>query len=154
MSLFERVGHELSGIEKLRTFLAEGLRPGMAETLDVRLVHVEEGRVAFEADPGPQHYNPMGGVHGGYAATLLDFACGYAVTSRLGPYQSFSTLELKVSYQRPVTAETGTVRAEGTVVSIGRRVAFVEARLLDRGGRLLATCSSTCLVLPVERGQD
>ena len=147
MSLFERVGHELSGIEKLRTFLAEGLRPGMAETLDVRLVHVEEGRVAFEADPGPQHYNPMGGVHGGYAATLLDFACGYATISRLGPEASFSTLELKVAYHRAMTADTGTVRVEGTVVSMGRRVAFVEARVTDREGRLLASATSTCLVL-------
>ena len=151
MSLFEHVGHHLTGIEKLRRFLAEGLRPPMAELLDVRLAEVEEGRVVFEATPGERHYNPMGGVHGGYAATLLDFACGYATISRLDAGATFSTLEIKVSYQRPMSAQTGTVTVEGKVVSMGRRVAFVEGRVVDREGRLLASATSTCLLIPGER---
>ncbi len=148
MSLFERVGSQLPGIEKLRRILADGLRPPMAELMDVRLVEAEEGRVVFEAEPGERHYNPMGTVHGGYAATLLDFACGYATVSRLGPGAIFSTLELKVSYHRAMTAETGTVRVEGKVVTMGRRVAFVEARVQDAEGRLLAAATSTCLIIP------
>lgn len=146
MSLFERVGHHLTGIEKLRRFLAEGLRPPMAELLDLRLIEAKEGQVAFEATPNERHYNPMGGVHGGYAATLLDFSCGYATISRLPANASFSTLELKVSYHRPMSADTGKVRVEGKVVSMGRRVAFVEGRVLDSQGRLLASATSTCLI--------
>lgn len=149
MNLLEEIGSHLTGIEKLRAILEQGRRPPMAELLDVRLVSVEEGSIAFEATPGAQHYNPMGGVHGGYAATLIDFACGYATISRLPAHTVFSTLELKVAYHRPMSADTGTVRVEGNVVSIGRRVAFVEARVFDRGGKLLVSGSSTCLVVPV-----
>ena len=89
----------------------------------------------------------MGGVHGGYAATLLDSACGIAVHTMLEPDQGFTTLELKVSYLRGMNERTGPVRAEGRVVNIGRRVAFAEADIRDADGRLMATATSTLLVL-------
>ena len=89
-------------------------------------------------------------VHGGYAATLLDSACGIAVHSQLSPGRSHSTLELKVSYLRGLTAGSGTVRAVGRVTSLGRRVAFAEATLHDGAGRLCATETSTLLVFDVE----
>ena len=89
----------------------------------------------------------MGTVHVGYAATLLDSACGIAVVTKLAEDQAMTTLELKTSYLKAMTGKTGRVRAEGTVLSIGRRVAYVEAKLTDAEGRLYATATSTLLVL-------
>jgi uncharacterized protein (TIGR00369 family) len=100
----------------------------------------------FSGIPGEHAYNPIGSVHGGYAATLLDSACGCAVHSRLSATQGYTTLELKVSYHKGMTRDTGLVRAVGTVVSIGRRVAFSEATLTDAAGRLYASATSTLLV--------
>jgi uncharacterized protein (TIGR00369 family) len=92
-------------------------------------------------------YNPLGVVHGGYAATLLDSACGCAVHAHLRANQTYTTLELKVAYHKALTSETGPVRAEGIVLSIGRRVAFAEAKLTDATGRLYASATSTLLVM-------
>jgi uncharacterized protein (TIGR00369 family) len=100
----------------------------------------------FEGIPGPQVYNPLGVVHGGYAAALLDSACGCAVHASLKAGQAYTTLELDIRYHRPITTETGRVRAEGKVVTLGRRVAFADARLTDASGRLYASASSTLLV--------
>lgn len=137
----------LSGIEQLRQMAASGARAAIADTLDFRMTEIEDGRVVFEGTPSEMVYNPLGGVHGGYAATLLDSACGCAVHSRLAPGQGYTTLELKISYLRGMTAATGPVRAEGKIVSMGRRVAFAEATLTDATGRLHATASSTLLVI-------
>ena len=137
----------LSGIEQLRTMIATGRQPPIGETLGFSLVAVEEGRAVFEGNPDGRVYNPIGSVHGGYAATLLDSACGIAVHSKLAPGQGYTTLELKISYVRGMTVDTGVVRAEGTVISIGRRVAFAEAKLTDAAGRVLATATSTLLVI-------
>lgn len=135
------------GLRRVRALLASGGQPPIGETLDFALVEVELGRAVFESVPGRHAYNPMGTVHGGYAATLLDSACGIAVASRLGSGEGFTTIELKVVYHKAMTAETGPVRAEGVVVSMGRRIAYTEAKLLDRDGRLLASATSTLLVL-------
>jgi uncharacterized protein (TIGR00369 family) len=135
------------GLQEVRDLLARGAQPPIGRTLDFSLVEVERGRAVFEGTPDERHYNPMGGVHGGYAATLLDSACGIAVHSMLKPDQGFTTLELKVSYLRGMNDMTGPVRAEGRVVNIGRRVAFAEADIRDAGGRLMATATSTLLVL-------
>lgn len=135
------------GLARVRALLAAGGRPPIGETLDFALVEVEYGRAVFEGVPGRHAYNPMGAVHGGYAATLLDSACGIAVASRLTHDQSFTTLELKVAYHKAMTEKTGKVRAEGVVISMGRRVAFVEARLTDAEGTLLASATSTLLVM-------
>jgi uncharacterized protein (TIGR00369 family) len=136
-----------TGLEQLRALIAAGKMPGIGRTMGFDLVEVAEGRVVFEGKPGIEVYNPIGTVHGGYAATLLDSACGCAVHSRLSPSQAYSTLELKVAYHRALTAETGVVRATGTVVSIGRRAAFAEARLTDAAGKLYASATSTLIVM-------
>ena len=135
------------GLQQVRDLLARGAQPPIGRTLDFSLVEVERGRAVFEGTPDERHYNPMGGVHGGYAATLLDSACGIAVHSMLQPDQGFTTLELKVSYLRGMSDKTGPVRAEGRVVNIGRRVAFAEADIRDAEGRVMATATSTLLVL-------
>jgi uncharacterized protein (TIGR00369 family) len=106
-----------------------------------------KARVVLEATPDKHLYNPIGTVHGGFAATMLDFACGYAVLSKLTPGMGFSTLEVKVAYHRAMTKDTGPVRAEGTIVTMGSRAAFTDARLVDVHGRLYASATSSLLVV-------
>ena len=138
------------GFQQLRAMLTGELKAPMGETLGFRLVEVERGQVVFEGAPDRNVYNPLGAVHGGYAATLLDSACGLAVHSQLGPNRGHTTLELKVSYLRGLSERSGTVRATGRVVSAGRRVAFAEATLHDGDGRLCATATATLLVFDAE----
>jgi len=138
--------NDLSGIEQLRAMIAAEAQPSIGRTLDFSLVEVGDGLAVFEGSPDERTYNPMGTVHGGYAATLLDSACGIATHSKLAPGQTYTTLELKVAYHRAMSATTGPVRAIGSVISFGRRVAFAEARLTDDEGRLLASATSTLLV--------
>ena len=145
--LVDEVGPGLTGLEQLRALIASGRRPGILVTLDFQLVEVDLGRAVFAGTPGEAAYNPIGVVHGGYAATLLDSACGCAVHSRLTESQAYTTLELKVAYHKALTTETGLVRAEGRVLSIGRRAAFAEATLTDASGRLHASATSTLLIL-------
>lgn len=145
MNLLEQPG-AVNGLEQLRSWLASGQQPAIAETLKFSLVEVSEGRAVFAGTPGAHAYNPIGSVHGGYAATLLDSACGCAVHSALSSEQAYTTLELKIAYHRALSASTGPVRAEGKVVSIGKRVAFAEARITDEAGRLYASATSTLLV--------
>lgn len=140
-------GAGLTGLEQLRALMASGRRPGIAESLDFTLTEVDDGRAVFEGTPGPHAYNPIGMVHGGYAATLLDSACGCAVHTRLGAGQTYTTLELKVAYHKALTSQTGALRAEGLVLTMGRRVAFSEAKLVDATGRLYASATSTLLVI-------
>jgi uncharacterized protein (TIGR00369 family) len=137
----------LTGLEQLRALIAGGKRPGIGDALDFNLVEVEAGRAVFAGTPGLHAYNPIGMVHGGYAATLLDSACGCAVHASLSPTQVYTTLELKVAYHKAVTKDTGLVRAEGRVVTLGRRVAFAEAKLTDVNGKLYASATSTLLVM-------
>jgi uncharacterized protein (TIGR00369 family) len=138
------------GLEQLQAMLAGGLKAPIGKTLGFELVEVERGRVVFEGRPDRSVYNPLGAVHGGYAATLLDSACGIATHSTLGPHRGHTTLELKVSYLRGLSEDSGTVRATGRVVSAGKRVAFAEAELHDGAGHLCATATSTLLVFDVE----
>jgi uncharacterized protein (TIGR00369 family) len=138
--------NDLSGIEQLRAMIAAEAQPSIGRTLDFSLVEVGDGLAVFEGNPDERTYNPMGTVHGGYAATLLDSACGIATHSKLAPGQTYTTLELKVAYHRAMSASTGRVRAIGSVISFGRRVAFAEARLTDHEGRLLASATSTLLI--------
>ncbi len=137
----------LSGIDQLRAWHESGRRPGIGHTLDFEIVTIEDGRVVFEGTPGLAAYNPIGTIHGGYAATLLDSACGCAVHSKLSPDQLYTTLELKVAYHKAMNAKTGKVFAEGKVVSFGRRAAFAEARLTDAAGKLYATATSSLLIM-------
>ena len=138
----------LSGIEQLRHFLGQDARPiGIGVTLGFKLVELEEGRVVFEGTPGKHVYNPIGTVHGGYAATLLDSAVGCAVHSMLKAGQGYTTLELKVAYHKAMTEQTGPVRAEGKIITLGRRTAFAEGRLVDAAGKLHASATSTLLIM-------
>jgi len=147
MNLFAEIGTHLSGLERLRTMMEAGHLTGIEQTLGFRLIEVEDGRVVVEGTPGLHVYNPFGVVHGGYAASLLDNACGYAAQSKMAPGQTCTTLELKVAYHKAMTAETGPVRAEGKIVSIGRRAAFTEARLTDIAGKLYASATSSLIVI-------
>ena len=126
MNMPEENSHA-SGLQQLQAWLSANRQPPIGNTLKFNLVEVSEGRAVFAGTPGTHVYNPSGVVHGGYAAALLDSACGCAVHSSLNGQQTYTTLELKIAYHRPLTATTGPVRAEGKVVSIGKRVAFAEA---------------------------
>jgi len=138
------------GLQQLQAMLTGNLKAPIGEKLGFRLAEVERGHVVFEGEPDRSVYNPIGSVHGGYAATLLDSACGMAIHSQLGANRGHTTLELKISYLRGLTDQSGTVRATGRVTSAGRRVAFAEATLHDGEGRLCATASGTFLVFDVE----
>lgn len=135
-----------TGLQHLHDLMSLDVQPGISATLNMRLTHAEEGFVRFEATPDTRFYNLVGSAHGGYIATLLDSACGGAVHSRLAAGQTYITLELKTSYHRPVTIETGPIRAEGRILSFGRRIAFTEAKLFGRSDKLLASATSTLLV--------
>lgn len=137
----------MPGLEYLQK-MQRGDLPGMpiAKTLGLRLSEVEEGRAVFVSEPRIEHYNAIGTVHAGYTATLLDSCMACAVLSALPKGTGFTTMEFKVSLLRPLTKETGTVRAEGTLMSRGRRGATAEGRLTDAAGKLLAHATTTCLI--------
>ncbi|MEU5637713.1 PaaI family thioesterase [Streptomyces rishiriensis] len=121
----------------------------VGRTLDFALDEVEHGRAVFSLVPGEEHYNPIGSMHGGVFATLLDSAAGCAVQSTLPQGMAYTSLDLTVKFLRPVTVDTGRVRAVGTVISGGRRTALAQAQLVDAADRLLAHATSSCLLFPV-----
>ncbi|MGO4261921.1 PaaI family thioesterase [Lysobacter sp. TAB13] len=147
MSLVEETGAGLDGLGQLHALIAAGRRPGIAISLDFDLAEVGDGTAVFVGTPGQHAYNPIGMIHGGYAATLLDSACGCAVHTKLSAQQLYTTLEIKVAYHKAITDQSGPMRAEGRVISIGRRAAFAEARLIDANGKLHASATSTLLVM-------
>jgi uncharacterized protein (TIGR00369 family) len=143
-----QLGKTISGIEYLRALQSGELPPPpFAVLLGIWITEVSEGRVVFAAEPGEHHYNPLGTVHGGVIATLLDSALGCAVQSLLPAGTTYTTLELKVNYLRPVTAKTGTVYSEGKIIHLGGRIATAEARLTDAAGKLYAHGTTTCIIL-------
>ena len=144
-------GSSLDGLAQLRARQLAGQRTPILETMGFDLVHIDYGFAAFEGTPDKRFHNPSGAVHGGYAATLLDSACGIAVHSQMSAEQSYTTLELKIAYHRGLSSESGRVRAEGRVVSLGRRVAFSEAKLFDGNSRLCASATSTLLVFEINK---
>lgn len=119
----------------------------VAQCLDFQLVEVDPGRVVFELTPQAFHYNPIGSVHGGVLATLCDSAAGAAVHSTLEAGETYTSLEIKVSFLRGVTVDSGRLRCEGTVMTRGSRIATSEAKLVDASGKLVAHATSTCLVM-------
>ena len=139
---------ESSGVDFLRAIVAGELPPApIQDLLGFTLDEAEEGRVVFSLEPGEHHYNPIGSVHGGVAATLLDSAMGAAVHSTLPQGSGYATLEVKFNLVRAITAETGRVVAEGKVIHAGKTVATVEATLRSAtDGKLLAHGTSTCLI--------
>jgi uncharacterized protein (TIGR00369 family) len=138
---------EMSGLEFVQG-LADGTLPlnTIARTLGYDVAEAVDGRVVVTAEPTDAHLNPAGTVHGGLAATLLDSCMGLAVQSTLEKGTGQTTLEFKISLLRPITPETGLIRAEGVVMSRGRRVGTAEGRLTDGKGRLLAHGTTTCLI--------
>jgi uncharacterized protein (TIGR00369 family) len=139
---------KISGLEFLRAMLA-GRYPHapITATLGFRLAEVDPGRVVFTGTPQLKHYNPIGTVHAGYAATLLDSCMACAVHTHLRPGQGYTTVEFKINLVRPMTAETGKVRAEGRTVNVGRQLATAEGYLYDAAGKLLAHGTTTCIIL-------
>ena len=138
----------LSGIEQLRAIFAGRTGyEGIVKTFDLHPVSAEEGFVVFEGSPTEAVYNPLGFVHGGYAATLLDTVMGCAVHSTLPRGRAYTTLEIKVNYVRAIKRDSGPLRAIGTVVHMGGKTATAEARLLDGEGRLVAHATTTCILL-------
>ena len=137
----------MTGLEFVQG-LANGTLPlnTMAETLGYDIVEAERGRVVITAEPRETHLNPAGTVHGGLAATMLDSCMGLAVHSMLDKGVGSTTLEFKISFVRPITPETGTIRAEGIVINQGRRVGTAEGRVTDGQGRLLVHGTTTCLI--------
>lgn len=140
----------MPGIDYLRAIAAREI-PGapIASHIGLDIVSVEPGEVIMTAVPDESHYNPIGSVHGGFFATLLDSVCGCAVQTTLPAGVAYTSLELKVSFLRGITVDTGTVTARGWVTKPGSKAAFVEADIRDASGKLLATASSTCAVFPV-----
>jgi uncharacterized protein (TIGR00369 family) len=122
------------------------LAPMIAETLSFWLVEVGDGSAVFEGETGPHLLNPLGGVHGGWALTLIDSAAGCAGHTLLPADVGYATVETKANFTRPITKDTGRVRAEGRVVSRGRQIITAEARILDSEGRILAHGTSTLMV--------
>lgn len=136
-----------SGLEALRDRFAAGPQVAVADLLGMRPIVVEQGTVTFACEADPRFANPMGTVHGGIIATLLDSALGCAVQTVLPEGAAYTTLSLEVKYLRAVPVDAGELQATGTVVHAGRRQATAEARLTDTSGRLLATATTTCLVM-------
>ena len=138
---------EMTGLEFVQG-LASGALPlnTIARTLGYDVTEAEQGRVVIVAEPTDALLNPAGTVHGGYSATLLDSCMGLAIQSTLERGFAQTTLEFKISLVRPITPDTGILRAEGSVLSRGRRVGTAEGRITDRNGRLLAHGSTTCLI--------
>ncbi len=143
-----RAARAMGGLAYLQAML-EGQVPAapIAKALDFRPVAFSEGRAVFAVRPQEFHYNPIGTVHGGLAATLLDSAMGCAVSSTLPPGVGYTTLELKVNLVRAITRETGELRCEGITVHVGGRIATAEGRLTDAAGVLYAHGTTTCLIL-------
>ena len=142
----EQVAH-LTGLQMLEAALA-GELPGapIFETLDLLLVEVEKGRAVVQGRPLGRHYNPMGGVHGGWFATLLDSALGCAVHSTLAVGRGYTTAELKLNIVRPLTDKIARVRAEGKVIHLGSRMATAEARMTGPDSKLYAHATTTCFL--------
>jgi uncharacterized protein (TIGR00369 family) len=138
---------EVDGLTFIRMLAAgEVPAPPIAHTLDMAVDEVEEGRVVFSFEPAEFHFNPIGSVHGGVYAALLDSACGCAVHTALPAGARYTSLDLTVKFLRALGAGSGRVRCEGRVVHMGGRTALAEARLLDPKDRLVAHATSSCMI--------
>src|SRR5580692_2831491 len=143
----------MPGIDFVRAIFAGQLpTPPIMQTIEPFDFTAEPGLITFHSIPGFRHYNPIGSVHGSYAAALLDSAMGLAVHSMLPAGSGYTTLEFKLSFIRGMTKDSGTVRTEGKTLHVGRRTATAEARITDAKGRLLAHATTTCLVFEIPKG--
>ena len=143
----------MAGLDFVRAIFDGRLpAPLIMQTIEPFDSSAEPGVVVMHSVPGFRHYNPIGSVHGGYAATLLDSVMGLAVHSALPPGTGYTTLEFKISFIKGMTKDTGAVRSEGRILNVGRRAATAEARITDSKGRLLAHATTTCLVFEIPKG--
>lgn len=149
-SLDPSVFDTMSGLDALSAMIRGDLpSPTIARTLNFALVKAEPGVAVFEGEANADYLNPAGMVHGGWAATLLDSALGCAVHTTLAPGERYTTVEMKVSYLRPIIAgKTGRLTCEGRIVNRGRTLALTEARLVDAEGKLYAHGTETCMIFP------
>ena len=137
----------MTGLEVLEA-IADGRieHPSMAHTLGFWLTEVEQGRAVISAETGPDYCNPNGSIHGGWAASVLDSCMGSSVHSTLPAGATFTIVEFKIDFVRPITVKTGAVRAEGTVVNVGRRIGRADGVMRDSRGEILARGTTTCLI--------
>ncbi|HZU70625.1 MAG TPA: PaaI family thioesterase [Ktedonobacteraceae bacterium] len=143
-----KLGQTMSGLDYLRALQTGQMPPPpIAVLMNMWMEEVSEGRVVFAAEPAEYHYNPIGTVHGGLAATLLDSALGCAIHSTLPAGTGYTTLQLNINYVRPLSSKTGVVYCEGKVIHSGGRVATAEGRLTDASGKLYAHATTTCIIL-------
>jgi uncharacterized protein (TIGR00369 family) len=155
----EPAGYGVTPIEEVRALdglsLMKGIMEGrfpappISRALGFSISRIEHGRVTFDYEPVFDHYNPLGSVHGGIAATLLDSVMGCSIHTTLKPGVGFTTLEIKINYVRAMTDKTGPVQAEGKIINVGSRIATSEGRLVDSAGKLLAHGTTTCLIFPI-----
>ncbi len=141
----------MPGIEAIRGIL-EGRfpPPSISDTLGFRVAEVEFGRVVFQGEPSDRVLNPMGAVHGGWALTLIDSACGAAGHTTLPPGVGYGTIETKANFVRPIAPNTGALRCEGRVLAQGRTILTAEAKLTDAQGKLYPHGTSTCMIIRPE----
>lgn len=146
---------EMTGLEFLHA-MAQGRIPGapFAATLGFRPVSALEGEVTFSFEPAEFHYNPLGTVHGGVFATLLDSVLGCAVHTTLAKGQGYTSLSLETKFLRAATAKSGTLTATGRIVTRGRQVATAEGSVTDARGRLFATATTTCMIFPAPKTES
>lgn len=148
-----QLARELSGLEFLQAMIrGEIPRPPIAYTLNFELTEVEEGRAVFTVEPAEYHYNPIGMVHGGLAATLMDSALGCAIQSTLPAGVYYTTLELHVNFIRALRAHMGVVRCEAEIIHTGRSTATAQARVVDAEGKLYAHATTTCIIFRPNEG--
>jgi uncharacterized protein (TIGR00369 family) len=142
----ERTG---TGLDYLQRVISGEYPPiPIGETLDFRISEASLGRVVVVGKPDLRSFNLLGTVHGGWAASILDTAMGISVLSSLDAHTRHVTVDIRINYLRPITMETGEVRAEGALIQGGRRIAYCEGRLTDSSGKLLAHGTSSCLIFP------
>lgn len=142
-----REARRMSGLEFLQGLIRDDRKVPIGMTLGFRIIEAAPGQTVFEAEPGPWCFNPIGSVHGGWYAAMLDAPLGTALHTMLPQGVGYTTLELKVNLIRPIRPDTGVLRAVGKVVHLGKRTAVTEARMEDAAGNLYATATSTCLIL-------
>ena len=143
------VPRDVAGLEYLQR-IVRGEIPDVpiGATLGFRVTEAAHGRVVLVGRPDLRSYNLLGSVHGGWGAAILDTALALSVLTTLGSGQAFTTVDIRVNYLRPLTVETGEVRAEGRVLQVGRKLGYSEARLTDAGGKLICHATGSCLILP------
>ncbi len=140
----------VSGLEFLQGIISGRFpQPPIAQLLNMHLIEAEKGRAVFAATPAASHYNPLGTVHGGFAATILDSCMACAVQTMIETGFGYTTIEFKITYVRPMTDQTGPVRGIGEVINVGRRLGVSEGKLVDAQGKVLAHGTTSCMIFPL-----